>query len=233
MAGLFDNSFGRAGGAVPQPFGPRPGLKRRAYFAFHFADVMRVNVVRNAWKIVRPEDRLGRYFQDSSLWEARQLEGSDALKRLIREGVQSTSAVCVLVGSETWNRRWVRYEIARAVIDGRGLLAVHLNNINHHVVQQRHTLGYNPLGCMAVGKRQDHILSIPQYYLCEWDGHSKSWIWYADYTQPVKLPSYLNDPSPGKCTPLSTGAAEYDYIGYNGHKNIGSWIDQAAQKVGR
>ena len=55
----------------------------------------------------------------------------ESLKNLIRDGVEHTSAVCVLVGSETWSRRWVRYEIARAVIDDRGLLAVHLNNIEH------------------------------------------------------------------------------------------------------
>ena len=94
---------------------------------------MRVNVVRNAWKIVRPEYPLGgRTFYDSSLWESRQLEDPETLKRLIREGVGYTSAVCVLVGTETALRRWVRYEIARAVIDKRGLLAVHLNGVRHH-----------------------------------------------------------------------------------------------------
>jgi hypothetical protein len=72
-------------------------VKRKAYFAFHYDDVMRVNVVRQAWKITHPDNALMRSFYDSSLWESKRLEGDDALKRLMREGVQYTSAVCVLV----------------------------------------------------------------------------------------------------------------------------------------
>jgi hypothetical protein len=33
--------------------------------------------------------------------------------------------------------------------------------------------------------------------------------------------------------PLSNGTAEYNYVTGDGHKHIGSWIDQAAQAVGR
>jgi hypothetical protein len=68
-----------------------------------------------------------RGFYDGSLWESRKAEGDEAIKTLIREGVQYTSAVCVLVGTETWTRRWVKYEIARSVMDERGLLVVHIN----------------------------------------------------------------------------------------------------------
>jgi hypothetical protein len=42
-----------------------------------------------------------RSFLDSSFWESRKLENEEALKRLMREGVQYTSAVCVLAGKET------------------------------------------------------------------------------------------------------------------------------------
>ena len=97
--------------------------KRKVYFSFHFDDIMRVNNVRNAWKIDHPDAPAMRSFYDSSLWESRQLDSPDSIKNLVRDGVGHTSAVCVLVGSNTWSRRWVRYEIARAVIDGRGLLA--------------------------------------------------------------------------------------------------------------
>jgi hypothetical protein len=97
MAGLYDycsHSFGNLA----------PPVKRKAFFSFHFDDVMRVNVVRNAWKIGHPDSVLMRSFYDSSLWESKKLEGDDAVKRLIREGVCYTSAVCVLVGSDTWWR---------------------------------------------------------------------------------------------------------------------------------
>jgi hypothetical protein len=34
-------------------------------------------------------------------------------------------------------------------------------------------------------------------------------------------------------TRLSQSADEYDYIAGDGHKNIGAWIDRAAQRAGR
>jgi hypothetical protein len=60
-----------------------------------------------------------------------------------------------------------RAKIARAIIDGRGLPAVHLNSIRHHHTQTQHTRGYNPLDFMAVGKFQEGVLSTPRYFLFE------------------------------------------------------------------
>ena len=194
---------------------------------------MRVNVVRNAWKVVRPDSLLaGRTFYDSSLWERRQIEDPETVKRVIREGVGYTSAVCVLVGTETATRRWVRYEIARAVIDKRGLLAVHLNGIRHHQFLVQHVRGSNALAQMAVGKVQPYnALLPPVYYLFEYT--PQGWVRYQDYTNPVSLPAYLPDPRPGYVMPLAAGTAEWDYVGNDGSKNIGVWIDRAAQAVGR
>jgi hypothetical protein len=245
-----NNLTGQAAIDLFQPFGSlapslpvaslKAAVKRKAFFSFHYDDIMRVNVVRNAWKIDHPDTDTMRSFQDSSLWESRKLEGDDAVKRLIREGVEYTSAVCVLIGTETWVRRWVRYEIARAIIDGRGLLGVHLNSIRHHHTQTPHTRGLNPLDFMAVGKVQEAVLSTPRYYLYEKQalpngigGYRWAWNRYSDHTTSVSLSSWLADPAPGYVTPLSQNATVYDYIADDGHKNIGSWIDRAAQGAGR
>jgi hypothetical protein len=65
MANLFDQTLlGRIGTPV----------KRKAYFAFHFDDIMRVNNVRNAWKITHPDNALNRSFYDSSLWKVKSLK---------------------------------------------------------------------------------------------------------------------------------------------------------------
>jgi hypothetical protein len=240
----FNSLSGIAASDLFHPFGShapvKAAVKRKEFFSFHYDDIMRVNVVRNAWKIDHPDNALMRSFQDSSLWESRKLEGDDAVKRLIREGVEYTSAVCVLIGTETWLRRWVKYEIARAIIDGRGLLAVHLNSIRHHHTQTPHTRGHNPLDFMAVGKVQPGVLSTPCYYLFEKQavpngigGYKWEWNRYSDYTSSVSLPPWLADPVAGYVTPLSQNATVCDYIADDGHKNIGSWIDRAAQGAGR
>lgn len=219
------------------PVSPTLLTKRKAYFAFHYDDIMRVNNVRNAWKIDHPASLLSRSFYDSSLWESKKLECDEAVKILIRQGVQYTSAVCVLVGTNTWSRRWVKYEIARAVIDGRGLLAVHINGLNHHQRRTPDLLGLNPVHLLGVRRYANE-----QYYLYELKpglslsltGQSE-WQWkpYKDYTLPVKLPRYLSTPNVGFVMPLSRGTLEYDFAASEGDKNIGRWIDAAAMSVGR
>jgi hypothetical protein len=217
-----------------------PETKRKAFFSFHFDDIMRVNNVRNAWKITHPDSSLNRSFYDSSLWETRKLVGPESIKQLIRLGVRSTSVVCVLAGSMTWNRRWVKYEIARAIIDSRGPLTVHLNSINHHQTKGPHPRGLNPLAHMGIAKLQPDKRLPPQYYLCEMklvpDGYGgviEQWSRYGDYTAAVKKPAWLTDPSVDEVMPLSADTAEYDYEQDHGHRNIGSWIDQAAKQAGR
>jgi hypothetical protein len=222
----------------PKPVAPE--TKRRAFFSFHFDDIMRVNNVRNAWKITHPDSSSNRSFYDSSLWECRKLTNPESLKQLIRAGVLSTSAVCILAGSRTWDRRWVKYEIARAIIDGRGLLTVHLNSINHHRTKGADPVGLNPLAHMGVAKLQPNALLPPQYYLYEmklvpngYGGVIEKWSRYGDYSLSVKKPAWVSDPDVDHVMPLSVDAAEYDYELDHGHCIIGSWIDKAAKQAGR
>jgi hypothetical protein len=224
--------------AKPKPVAPE--TKRKAFFSFNFDDIMRVNNVRNAWKIDHPNSASNRSFYDSSLWEARKLVDPDAIKRLIRFGVLGTSAVCILAGSMTWGRRWVRYEIARAIIDGRGLLTVHLNGINHHQTKGPHPRGRNPLAHIGIAKLQRDDRLPPQYYLYQMtlvpDGQGdllERWSPYSDHAAPVKKPHWLTEPGVNEVAPLSMDASEYDYERDHGDRNIGSWIDQAAKQAGR
>jgi hypothetical protein len=238
---LTSPTHGTAPSLLSVPYAPvrlvrRPTeyVKRRAFFSFHFDDIMRVNNVRNAFKVWYPGDQRMPTFYDSSLWGQRELTTDDAVKRLIREGVEYTSVVCVLAGTETWNRRWVRYEIARSVIDRKGLLVVDINGINHHVDRAPHALGRNPLDYMAVGAPGDGT-----YRLFErksvWTGSAWEWRWkaYADYSGPVALPIYLAAPLTGYASPLSSGTTRHDYARTNGRQNIGWWIDAAAKAAGR
>jgi hypothetical protein len=80
----------------------------------------------------------------------------------------------------------------------------------------------------------------PRYFLYEKrlvsDAYGRlveEWNQYGDYTDAVKKPRWLTDPSINHVVPLSSDAAEYDYQLENGHRNLGSWIDKAAQLAGR
>lgn len=231
------NPFGRVSPPVvpPLPRAPAPEVKRKVYFAFSFSDVMRVNCVRNSGKIGSRETKKARLFYDRSIWERRSITNDENLKALMRQGVQHSSAIAVLIGTDTWQSRWVRYEIARAVIDRRGLLAIHVNGIEHHERQAPDAPGLNPLDVMAVYK--DHV---GRYYLYEKvvaaDANGAlRWEWqpYEDFTDPVQLPRYVPDMNVNRLRPLSTVTSLHDFKAHDGVSNIGAWIDDAAARAGR
>jgi MTH538 TIR-like domain (DUF1863) len=84
-------------------------------------------VVRQHW--LTKSDREAAGFFDGSLWESAKKTGSLAVKRLINSGLDGTSVTCVLIGSETYVRPWVRYEILKCFRRGNSVLAVHINTI--------------------------------------------------------------------------------------------------------
>jgi MTH538 TIR-like domain (DUF1863) len=215
----------------------RNATKRKVYFAFRFRDVMRVNNVRQAGKIGYDEEKNPREFYDRSIWKQREITDPEGLKRLMREGVEHSSVVCVLTGSDTWESRWVKYEIARAVIDDKGLLNVHINGLSHHKTLSSHLPGLNPLEVMGIYRdaNQQFYIWEKRLELADRVNVRYEWHWrrYADYVNPVSLPKYLTTPSIGYIMPLSTGALSYDFVQHVGHKNIGGWIDYAASQIGR
>jgi len=90
--------------------------------------------------------------------------------------MHGTSVTVVLVGKDTCQSGWVKYEIERTVEDGKGLLAINISGI----ADARTKKGTSCCGRM-----------VPRSY-----------------------PIYL-------------------WVKGEGHKNIGAWIDAAAQKAGR
>ena len=214
-----------------------PTTKRKVYFAFRFRDIMRVNNVRNACCIDHPNSAQTRSFYDRSIWGGSSPKTDEGLKDLMRRGVEFSSAVCVLVGSDTWDGRWVKYEIARSVVDKKALLAVHINGLNHVDTQAPSLRGYNPLHCLGIFHSPNGAYYLyekvpdvvdPQTGTLGW-----RWVPYEDFKNPVPLPRYIPFVQHGYIMPLSAYVREYDFVAEVGHKNIGAWIDQAALVVGR
>ena len=195
---------------------------------------MRVNKVRQSGKIGFDEEKNPREFYDRSILEQREITDPDGLKRLMREGVEHSSVVCVLTGTGTWDSRWVKYEIARAVIDSKGSLNIDINGLTHHKTSLANLPGLNPLESIRIPivnfifGRSNWSWSIEQNIRYEWN-----WRPYGDYTTSVSLPRYLKAPSIGYILPLSVGARSYNYVNDVGGKNIGSWIDSAASQARR
>src|SRR5262245_59730235 len=210
--------------------------QRMVYFAFSFADIMRVNNVRQNGKISAPEVNKRRQFKDRSIWQSRYINTDEGLKSLMRNGIKLSSTVCVLIGTSTWFSRCVRYEIARSVIDQKGLLAIHINSIKHYERQAPDGFGMNPLNFVGLHRRQDgaYILveCVPTIdFATQLPGFK--WQAYEDHSQAVPLPRYVAEFPIGHTYTLATFVPVYDMMNDSGYQHIGSWIETAARAVGR
>lgn len=105
-------------------------MARRVFFSFHYQrDIWRVNIVRNHAKLKSGYQEAG--YWDCSLWESAKRTGETELKRLINSGLQNTSVTVVLIGAETSERKWVKYEIEENYKRGNGMLGIYIHNIQN------------------------------------------------------------------------------------------------------
>lgn len=98
--------------------------KRQIFYSFHFDnDVMRVQQIRNIGALEGNEP------VSVNEWEKVKKGGDSSIEKWIDENMKHKSCVVVLIGTETANRPWVRYEIEKAWNDGKGLLGIYIHNL--------------------------------------------------------------------------------------------------------
>ena len=153
------------------------------------------------------------------------MKGDENLKRFLRDGLANTSVTCILAGTSTWTRRWVRYEIARSVIRGNGLLTVFIHGVQNSNKQVSEK-GANPLAQMGLYRTDGGI------FLAEWFGGK--WVAYRDYRSPIDEGDlWFTAPPKTSVRQLSSHCKSYDFTAQNGRVNIGGWIETAAGLAGR
>mgnify|MGYP000854495589 CR=1 FL=1 len=122
--------------------------KRQVFYSFHYAnDAMRVQQVRNIGMIE------GNTPVSVNDWETVKRKGDKGIQEWIDNHMNNRSCVVVLVGSETSNRKWIKYEIKKAWNDGKGLLGIYIHNLkdpNTGTCKQ----GANPFDNFTVGDKK-------------------------------------------------------------------------------
>lgn len=193
-------------------------MAKRVFFSFHYEDVItfRANVIRNHG--VTKQNGKDAGFFDASIWEDAKRHGDLSVTRLINTNLEGTSVTCALIGTGTWQRRWVRYEILKSYDRGNTLFGVHINSVrdkNQKTFSQgRNIFDYLGFTISADGKTLT-------YY--EHDGNS--WKVYQDLA--AKKLKNVDMQHWGKGFKLSNWVQVYDWITQDGYNNFPSWVESA------
>lgn len=100
---------------------------RKVFFSFDWDDVWRVNQVRNSWVAKGNYQNAG--FVDSADIESFKKATDQPIRNWIDDQLNGTSVTCVLIGSETCNSKWVKYEIQESINKQNGLLGIYIHNL--------------------------------------------------------------------------------------------------------
>lgn len=190
-------------------------MAKRVFFSFHYQDVVdfRANVVRNHW-LTKPHREAAGFF-DSSIWETAKKTSDLALKRLINSGLSNTTNTCVLVGTGTFDRRWVSYEIMKSLEKGNNIFCVHINSIKGKDGKTKSN-GNNPLYYLGYSYSNDGKTKNLHDYI---DG---KWIKYPDLEG--WSVNQIDEKYRNKIYRLSNSYEIYDWVDDDGYNNFSSWV---------
>jgi hypothetical protein len=162
-------------------------------------------------------DREEAGFYDASIWENAKKQGDIALKRLINGGLENTTNTCVLIGSSTYARPWVRYEILKSFKRGNHLFGVHINSIKGKDGLTKLS-GPNPLEYVGVTFSADGTTATL------WEKMADKWIEYDKIDGSSSYQFQVNQEYRGKGYNLGIWYSVYDWNTNDGFTNFPSWV---------
>jgi hypothetical protein len=190
-------------------------MAKKVFFSFHYQDVIdfRANVVRNHW-LTKP-DRQAAGFFDSSIWESAKRTSDLALKRLINGGLENTSNTCILVGTDTFDRRWVSYEIMKSLENENNIFCVHINSIKGKDGKTK-SKGSNPLYYLGYSFSPDgKKLNLHDYIDGKWIKYPVLEGWSVkEVDEKYRNTIYR----------LSSKCEIYDWVDDDGYNNFSNWV---------
>ncbi|EMR0602253.1 TIR domain-containing protein [Stenotrophomonas maltophilia] len=99
-------------------------MTRRVFYSFHYqSDAWRAAMVRQIGSIE------GNASANDNDWEKIKLGGDAAIARWINSQLENRSCTVVLVGAQTSQRRWVRYEIEKSWSKGMGVFGIRIHRL--------------------------------------------------------------------------------------------------------
>lgn len=99
-------------------------MTRRVFFSFYYDDdSQRVQQIKNMGVIEHQR------IMNSNEWEEVKRKGSNSIKNWINNSMRNTSCTVVLIGTNTYKREWVKYEIKHSIEIGKPIFGIRIHNI--------------------------------------------------------------------------------------------------------
>lgn len=132
----------------------------KVFYSFHYEDVssFKANIVRNSARLKCYQGLL----TDQSIWEEFKVNTDKQIKqRIDTSELRNSDATIVLIGQNTYERRWVKYEIIKSFEAGNTLIGIHINRIKgkNGVISRK---GLNPFE--RLGFEYDEEKDILRFY---------------------------------------------------------------------
>lgn len=196
-------------------------MARTVFFSFHYQrDILRVQQVKQHYVAKGTYTEAG-YF-DGSLEEKAKKEGDQAVKKLIDQGLKGSSVLCVLIGKETYTRRWVDYEILKGVSLGKGVFGIRIHQLKDPN-SGADSAGFNPFWYLGYGTTADGKYNPMIRYQAGWKDAPNQ-----ETFDKSAITLLANTDKPI----LSNLLAVYDWVDDDGYSNFGNWVERAAKQAG-
>jgi hypothetical protein len=133
-------------------------MARRVFYSFHYKpDNWRAAQIRQMGVIEGD-----RPYSDND-WETITKGGDEAIKKWIAAQMSGKSCSVVLIGANTAGRKWINHEIVKGWDDGKGVLGVHVHNLQGSDKKQA-TKGANPFDGIGYGNTGRMLSSVVKAY---------------------------------------------------------------------
>ena len=148
-------------------------MARQTFFSFRYKkDNWRASIVRHSYVT---QDRKASGFFDSADWEEVKKKNDEEIKKWIDGQLKCTSVTVILIGSDTYGKKWINYEIVSSHEKGNGLVGIYIHNIKDSN-KKTSTKGKNPFDSYEFTKA-GKVITYPVYNYIDDDGYNNMGEW--------------------------------------------------------
>jgi hypothetical protein len=177
---------------------------------------VRINIVNNVW--LTDQTRESKGFIPQEQWLRAEKLGDEAIQELLDSEIEQSTVTLVLIGTDTYSKKWVRYCIIKSISIGHRVLGIHINHIEGKNLSVKE-LGMNPFDFLAVKYNETgEFVEVIEKVRGDWSQHK--------LIPTFTLPKTAPEDRWGKAYKFSRFLPTYDWVKQNGLENLTMWINK-------